>query len=209
LTPTGDYDGDGLLDLFVCNEGPDHPDPQTAAEVLANGAVNFLYRNLGNGNFARITTGNIANDHEESLHAAWGDYDSDGDLDLVVGNHMKSNIKYSGSGGWNSVYSNPGMNLHLYQNLGDGTFARVAGGPVATDQQLTFRVLWGDYNGMRPSATYTMSLSFLHRTNAFSSRCAQEMDTSICSPSTSGATTCTRTKGVVRSSEWLVAPISR
>ncbi|MEL6652074.1 MAG: FG-GAP-like repeat-containing protein, partial [Bacteroidota bacterium] len=67
----GDYDNDGLIDLFV---------PQ------ARDADNTLYHNKGNGQFERVLTGDIVNDGGNSLGASWGDYDNDGDLDLYVTN---------------------------------------------------------------------------------------------------------------------------
>src|SRR5690349_8693770 len=65
----GDYDNDGLLDLFVSNFGT---------------PLNYLYRNNGDGSFTRITNGAIATDDTNSEGATWGDYDNDGLLDLFV-----------------------------------------------------------------------------------------------------------------------------
>lgn len=72
----GDFDNDGLEDLFVVSGGGslDLPDSQLAPSML--------YRNLGNGRFERV------NDFPElrirGMGAAWGDYNNDGWLDLVV-----------------------------------------------------------------------------------------------------------------------------
>lgn len=65
----GDYDNDGDLDLFVANSD-EHP--------------NFLYANIGNGAFRRITRSSIATNTGSSRSCSWGDYDNDGDLDLFV-----------------------------------------------------------------------------------------------------------------------------
>jgi hypothetical protein len=67
----GDYDNDGFLDLFVCQE---------------LGGNNALYRNDGNGAFDKVTTGGIVNDGGNSTGCAWADYDNDGFLDLFVSN---------------------------------------------------------------------------------------------------------------------------
>ncbi|MCC6726674.1 MAG: VCBS repeat-containing protein, partial [Saprospiraceae bacterium] len=67
----GDYDNDGLLDLFVANTG---------------GQNNSLYHNLGGGKFERITTGIQVTDGGSSVGANWADYNNDGYLDLFVTN---------------------------------------------------------------------------------------------------------------------------
>jgi hypothetical protein len=66
----GDYDNDGLLDLFVANRNQ----------------RNFLYHNEGNGVFTAITNGAVVNDIGYSWSPAWVDYDNDGFLDLFVVN---------------------------------------------------------------------------------------------------------------------------
>ena len=50
----GDFDGDGLLDLFVGSTGE-----------------SLLYRNLGGGEFLRITEGPVVT---EARQGVWGDY---------------------------------------------------------------------------------------------------------------------------------------
>jgi enediyne biosynthesis protein E4 len=68
-----DYDNDGWLDLFVAN-----------GESLDQD--NFLYRNNGDGTFSRVLEGSPAKDGGYSVSCAWGDYDNDGFLDLIVAN---------------------------------------------------------------------------------------------------------------------------
>lgn len=82
----GDYDNDGLLDLFVTNP---------------NRGGNRLYRNKGDGTFGTITSGAIVTDTAESLGCAWGDYDNDGFLDLFVINGLfgpENNFLYRNEG---------------------------------------------------------------------------------------------------------------
>lgn len=67
----GDYDNDGLMDVFVPNLRGDH---------------NSLYHNDGNGRFSKVTSGSISSDGGNSHSASWADYDNDGDLDLFVCN---------------------------------------------------------------------------------------------------------------------------
>jgi len=79
-----DFDHDGLLDLFIANGRvnrgedlePDFREP------------NQLLRGLPGGTFAAVTGAGAALELlEVSRGAAFGDYDNDGDLDILVGNN--------------------------------------------------------------------------------------------------------------------------
>jgi len=83
----GDYDNDGLLDLFVVN--------RTLTGPLQR---NVLYRNKGGGMFEKITTGDIVNDVGVFNSCAWIDYDNDGYLDLFVTNEGLKNRLYHNNG---------------------------------------------------------------------------------------------------------------
>jgi hypothetical protein len=63
----GDYDNDGLIDLYVTNVGP-----------------NVLYRNAGNGRFTEVPNAGGADSALWSTSCAFVDIDRDGDLDLFV-----------------------------------------------------------------------------------------------------------------------------
>ncbi|MFT5833502.1 MAG: putative repeat protein (TIGR01451 family), partial [Cognaticolwellia sp.] len=108
----GDYDNDGDQDLFVPN---------------TNDENNFLYRNEGNGQFSKITTGDIVNDGGKSVGASWGDYDNDLDLDLFVSNAGE-------------------QNNFLYQNNGNGTFTKITSSIVTMDGGNSHGSAWGDYD---------------------------------------------------------------
>ncbi len=91
-----DYDGDGLLDLYLVQGHDD------SAKSFARGQVgNRLFRNLGNGKFVDVTAKAGVGDRRYGSGVAAGDFDNDGDTDLYV--------------------TNCGPNV-LYENQGDGTF---------------------------------------------------------------------------------------
>lgn len=79
----GDFDGDGLLDLFVTNRG---------------NFGNFLYRGLGDTLFAKVTTGAPVTDLANSNMSSWVDVDGDGDLDLHVVNFQGADFLYLNGG---------------------------------------------------------------------------------------------------------------
>jgi len=99
----GDYDGDGRLDLYVCNIAA----PLTASpeQVAASPASNRLYRNNGDGTFTDVTEQTGVGFKGHGMGVAWADYDNNGTLDLVVTSYDR---------------------LVLYRNRGDGTFEDVS-----------------------------------------------------------------------------------
>ena len=85
----GDYDGDGLLDLFVTNYIDCTGQWDTAANIIANVAyhASVLYHNDGNGRFSDVTAELPDSERPAAgLVAAWVDVDGDGRLDLYLGN---------------------------------------------------------------------------------------------------------------------------
>ncbi len=92
----GDYDNDGFLDLFVARPG---------AHELGVGNANILYHNNGNGTFTDVAAQEgvaLEDDLTTSAHklAAWGDYNNDGYIDLVIkdgiGPHLVTGDAYKG-----------------------------------------------------------------------------------------------------------------
>jgi hypothetical protein len=100
----GDYDKDGLLDIYVTSHG------DIGAAPAPGG--NRLYRNNGDETFTEVATAaGVAFDSPtmaDGFGCCFGDYDLDGDLDLYVTAWMED------SGG-----------NRLYRNEGDGTFTDV------------------------------------------------------------------------------------
>lgn len=70
-----DYDGDGLIDLYVVN-----------CSTNAAAAANRLYRNRGGLQFQDVTADASVGDQGRGRHAVWGDLDNDGHPDLYVVN---------------------------------------------------------------------------------------------------------------------------
>ncbi len=70
-----DHDNDGDLDVFLSKcRGGDTP---------AN--INQLHRNNGDGTFTDIAPELGLDDNIQTWSTAWGDYDNDGDFDMMVG----------------------------------------------------------------------------------------------------------------------------
>ncbi|HEY3757318.1 MAG TPA: FG-GAP-like repeat-containing protein [Opitutaceae bacterium] len=119
----GDYDNDGLPDLFVPN-----------ARDFSTGALSksFLYHNQGHGGFAKVTTGPIVTALMGLSAAAWADYDNDGFLDLFV----------CGEGTGTTPQKRT-----LFHNHGDGTFTEAAGaGSIDSDTNFDESCAWEDYD---------------------------------------------------------------
>ncbi len=162
----GDYDNDGLIDLFVAGHD----------------IRNRLFHNEGGGSFTRITSHVLVNDAANSEHASWVDYDDDGDVDLFVPNAfspfrnalyrndrdgvftkitdsgLTSRFEATGAGCWGD-YDNDGFadvflknaqRNSLYHNDGDGTFTQIFGSALTQDTipaSAIFSVCgWGDYD---------------------------------------------------------------
>jgi hypothetical protein len=82
-----DYDNDGWLDLLVVN-GHVYPQIEGAYPGGQYQQRMLLYRNLKNGAFAEIAaeTSAALTARRTSRGAAFGDYDDDGDVDVIVNN---------------------------------------------------------------------------------------------------------------------------
>lgn len=72
-----DVNGDGLLDIYVCNSG----------DIKGDNKENELFINQGNSSFKEMAEEYGLNDRGYSTHAAFFDYDQDGDLDMYLLNN--------------------------------------------------------------------------------------------------------------------------
>jgi hypothetical protein len=116
----GDYDNDGLDDVFITAVGGNH-----------------LFHNDGRGKFHEVTleagVGGSTNDW--GTCAAFFDYDNDGKLDLFVGNYVRWSREIDAEVGYKidgrtRAYGQPmnfqGAFAHLYHNDGNGRFTDVS-----------------------------------------------------------------------------------
>jgi hypothetical protein len=138
----GDYDNDGLVDLFISNSSG------------IGSWRNRLYKNLGGGNFVSIDTGAISLDlNRGSRGVNWVDIDGDGRLDIYIcSENNQSNL--------------------CYKNNGGGYFTKITTSVIVTDGGHSWSSSWGDYDndgdldlfvarqGNQPNALYRNDGSF-------------------------------------------------
>lgn len=138
---TGDYDGDGDLDLYVANLGP-----------------NKLFRNDGGGRFTDVTEEAGVAGQSWSAGCVFADYDLDGDYDLFVVNNLnwsqtieracrttRGEIDFCAPTNYNAPSTD-----NLFRNDGNGRFTDVS---EAVGLMATSGTGWGvavaDFNGDR------------------------------------------------------------
>lgn len=82
-----DPDNDGWLDIFYCN-GHVYPELERVHEDVKYREPRVLYRNLGNGRFVDVSAaaGSCVTTPSTSRGCAFGDFDNDGDLDILINN---------------------------------------------------------------------------------------------------------------------------
>jgi len=80
-----DFDNDGWPDIFVCN-GHVYPEVDESEVESGYRERKILYRNLGNRKFADVSTqaGPGILEKVPGRGCAFGDFDNDGDLDILV-----------------------------------------------------------------------------------------------------------------------------
>jgi len=130
-----DLDGDGLLDLYLTNVGP-----------------NVVWWNRGDGTFERgVDTG--LEDPLFSVGAGFLDYDGDGKVDVVVANYLDSTPEWEASQPQFQLRipeDYVGQPSHLYRNLGNRKFrdvTREAGLVVPPAETKTMGVAVLDFDG--------------------------------------------------------------
>ncbi len=158
----GDYDNDGLVDLYVTNS--------------AGTKKNFLYKNLGGNNMELVTGISPVTDLFSSRNVSWSDIDSDGDLDLYVTNENgeKENLYRNNGGGsfekmtdliittdgfntmsssWGDIdndgdldlfLANDGSKNQLFRNEGNFVFSRILSTDISNTNAKSFSSAWAD-----------------------------------------------------------------
>jgi len=138
-----DYDNDSYLDLYVSNGYV----PAAALIATTLEDPNKLYRNNRDGTFTDIADTLGVNDHYVGRGMALGDYDNDGDLDMIVAildtdrfgpNILEQTVLYrndlNNAHNWLKVKltgtenNRDGFGAHLLLKAGGRTFMREVGG---------------------------------------------------------------------------------
>jgi Concanavalin A-like lectin/glucanases superfamily/FG-GAP-like repeat len=108
----GDFDNDGKLDILL------------SGSSYQAGIISQVWRNLGNHAFTNLSAG-LPGMYDGSV--AWGDFNNDGKLDILISGDNGSSVPLS----------------QLWQNLGNSTFTNVnAGFPGLYASS----VAWADYD---------------------------------------------------------------
>ncbi|MBL8001601.1 MAG: VCBS repeat-containing protein [Flavobacteriales bacterium] len=70
-----DYDNDRDIDMFIAKcRGAGSP-----------ASIDQMHQNDGNGNYTEVAASLNLTDYHQSWSSAWGDFDNDGDLDVLIG----------------------------------------------------------------------------------------------------------------------------
>jgi len=111
----GDYDNDGDLDILITGAGG------------TSGRFSKIYRNNGDKTFSEQYEINL--DRVLNSSSTWGDYDNDGDLDILLSGASDEGLTYI-----SKIYRNNGDNTFSEQN--NISLTGIIGGSVE----------WGDYD---------------------------------------------------------------
>jgi len=134
-----DAEGDGWVDLFVCNYGRVAAEPNNSWIQATNGTPNRYYQNLEGKGFRECAVDRGLVDAYWSYAAAAADFDADGDQDLYVANDYGRN--------------------QLWVNDGAGSFREAAGALGVQDLGNGMGVSWGDLDSDGVLDLYVSNMS--------------------------------------------------
>jgi tetratricopeptide (TPR) repeat protein len=118
-----DYNNDGNKDIFILRGG---------WLGLGGKLPNSLLKNNGDGTFTDVTVSSGILSFHPTQTGSWADFNSDGNLDLFIGNES------------NSQEAHPS---ELFMNNGDGTFTEVSSKVGLSITAFVKGCNWGDING--------------------------------------------------------------
>ncbi|MDX1783831.1 MAG: CRTAC1 family protein, partial [Aequorivita vladivostokensis] len=120
-----DVDNDGDLDLLVCNA------------YFPGQITNSLFINDGNGVFTKDTNSALANHQGNTFGCAFGDYNNDGWLDVILANTLNENQA-------NSLFKNTGSgnNWIKIRCVGDPSNGSAVGAKVRVRANINGNEVW-------------------------------------------------------------------
>ncbi|SRX74514.1 FG-GAP-like repeat-containing protein [Aequorivita antarctica] len=120
-----DVDNDGDLDLLVCNS------------YFTGQETNSLFINDGTGTFSKDTSSSLANHQGNTFGCAFGDYNNDGWLDVILANTLNENQS-------NSLFKNTGSgnNWIKIRCVGDPSNGSAVGAKVRVRATINGNEIW-------------------------------------------------------------------
>lgn len=112
---TADVNNDGFLDIYVCRNYYDSPQLRE----------NVLFINKGDGTFTDQAKQYGINDNAYTITATFLDYNKDGLVDLMTGNHHPNRTRLFMDNYKDFLNPPHEYSTHLYKNNGNGTFSDV------------------------------------------------------------------------------------
>ena len=151
----GDYDNDGDLDILLTGD----------SEI--EGQISKIYKNDGDNTFTEQTSISLPGIQFSSV--VWGDYDNDGDLDILIT-------------GWNEAeYTRIAK---IYKNNGDNAFIEQTS--ISLTDVYISSVAWGDYDNdgdldilLTGSTPGFSSNSKIYRNNSATANTAPQSPTNL------------------------------
>jgi len=151
-----DYDGDGLLDVYLSTYAidadlqEDFLPPAAVQEIERRwregghlfrnrpGPPNVLLKNLGGGRFGLAPTASEVAVWRNTFQSTWSDFDNDGDMDVYLANDFAPH--------------------NLLRNDGNGHFTDVTEETGTADLGFGMGASWGDYDNDGRQDLYTTNM---------------------------------------------------